>query len=101
MAGVASSICCWGASRNAWSARRTARSSPSRRRRRQKNRRADGVRRVPRRSSVLGGGEASDAGLDEIDHFGLDIDAIEAIDLLHAGGAGDVHFGDVVADDVE
>ena len=45
--------------------------------------------------------ERGDARLDEIDHLGFELDAVELVDLLHSGRARDVHLGHVVADDVE
>src|SRR6266851_6165632 len=45
--------------------------------------------------------ERGDARLDEIDHLGFELDAVELVDLLHSGRARDVDLGHVVADDVE
>src|SRR6185437_10957447 len=42
-----------------------------------------------------------DSRLDEIDHPGLEVGAVEPINLLGSRGRGHVHLGQVVADDVE
>ena len=39
--------------------------------------------------------------LDEVDHVCFETHVVECVDPLHPGGAGDIHFGEVVADDVE
>jgi len=44
--------------------------------------------------------QAGDARLDEVDHLRFEVGAVELIDLLHAGRAGHVHFGQEVADDI-
>ena len=39
--------------------------------------------------------------LDEVDDLLFELDFVEGVDLLHAGGAGDVHFSEIVADHIE
>ena len=41
------------------------------------------------------------AGFYEIDHLCFEVGVVEAIDFLHAGWAGDVHLGQVVADYIQ
>src|SRR6476620_8217823 len=44
---------------------------------------------------------AGDLRLDPIPDHGFDADAVEAVDLLDAGGRGDVDLGEPVADHVD
>src|SRR5437763_14348820 len=55
-------------------------------------------RRPHARSST--GGAFFDPALDEVDHRPLDGDLVERVDLLDAGRARDVDFGEEAADDI-
>src|SRR5450830_40045 len=56
---------------------------------------------VSSKMPTISGLRLAGVGFQRVDEHGRDVEAGLVENLLEAGGAGDVHFGEVVADDVQ